>query len=130
MYFVDSLTFRVDAFDFDGTISGRRPLIEVDPTDGLPDGLAIDVEGGIWLCLFGGGAVRRYSPSGALDAHIPLPVTNPTCPAFGGPDLATLFVTSARHRLTAEQLGAEPQAGSLLAVEAGVRGLPANRFAG
>jgi sugar lactone lactonase YvrE len=133
MYFVDSTTQRIDALDFDGAtgaISERRPLATIDPADGLPDGLAVDAEGGVWLSLFGGGAIRRYDADGTLDAVVPLPVTNPTCPAFGGPDLATLYVTSARHRLTPEQLAAEPLAGALLALEPGVRGLPANRFAG
>jgi sugar lactone lactonase YvrE len=133
MYFVDSTTQRVDAFDFDpasGAISGRRTLATIDPADGLPDGLAVDVEGGVWVCLFGGGAIRRYTPNGRLDAVVRLPVTNPTCPAFAGADLATLYVTSARHRLSPQQLEREPLAGALLALHPGVRGLPTNRFAG
>lgn len=131
MYFVDSTTQRLDAFDFDadsGAISGRRALARVDPADGLPDGLAVDVEGGVWLCLFGGAAVRRYAPDGTLDVIVPLPVTNPTCPAFGGPDRATLYITSARHRLSAARLAVEPLAGALLALDPGVRGLPLHRF--
>jgi sugar lactone lactonase YvrE len=134
MYFIDSTTQRIDAFDFDaasGAIAERRTLVEIDPADGLPDGLTVDAQGGIWVCLFGGGAVRRYAPDGTLDAVVELPVTNPTCPTFGGPALDTLYVTSARHRLTDEQLAAEPLAGALLALEdPGVRGLPANRFDG
>jgi sugar lactone lactonase YvrE len=133
MYFIDSTTQRIDVFDFDaptGTIAGRRPFAEVDPADGLPDGMTVDAEGGVWVCLFGGGAVRRYAPNGALEAVIPLPVTNPTCPVFGGPDLRTMYVTSARHRLTGEQLAAEPLAGAVLALEPDVAGLPGNRFAG
>lgn len=133
MYFVDSTSQRIDALDFDpatGAISERRPFVEIAAADGLPDGIAIDAEGGLWVCLFGGGAVRRYGPDGALDAVVPLPVTNPTCPAFGGPDLTTLYVTSARHRLSPAQLAAEPLAGALLALDPGVRGMPANRFAG
>jgi sugar lactone lactonase YvrE len=133
MYFIDSTTQRVDAFDFDGasgTIANRRPFAEVPAEDGLPDGLAVDAEGGVWVCLFGGAAVRRYDADGALDAVIELPVTNPTSPAFGGPDLRTLYLTSARHRLTDEQLAAEPLAGAVLALEPGVGGLAGNRFAG
>jgi sugar lactone lactonase YvrE len=133
MYFVDSTTQRIDVLDFDGAcgaVASRRPFVEVDPRDGLPDGLAVDAEGGIWLCLFGGGTVRRYGPDGVLDAAIPLPVTNPTSPVFGGADLRTLYVTSARHRLTLGQLAVEPLAGAVLALEPGVRGLPGNRFAG
>jgi sugar lactone lactonase YvrE len=133
MYFVDSTTQRVDVFDFEpttGAIANRRALIEIDPDDGLPDGIAVDAEGGVWVCLFGGGAIRRYDAGGTLDAIIPLPVTNPTCPVFGGPGLRTLYVTSARHKLTLDQLADEPLAGALLELEPGVRGLPRHRFAG
>ena len=133
MYFVDSTTQRLDAFDFDaasGALSGRRGLATIDPADGLPDGLAVDAEGGIWVALFGGGALRRYTPAGELDAHVALPVTNPTCPGFGGADLRRLFVTSARHRLSPQRLAAEPLAGALLELDPGVAGLPAGRFAG
>jgi sugar lactone lactonase YvrE len=133
MYFIDSPTQRVDVFDYDaasGQISGRRAFAEIDPADGLPDGMAVDSEGGVWVCLFGGGAVRRYSDAGALEANVPLPVTNPTSPVFGGPGLRTLYVTSARHRLSEEQLAAEPPAGAVLALAPGVAGRPGNRFAG
>jgi sugar lactone lactonase YvrE len=133
MFFVDSTTQRIDALDFDaatGAISDRRPFAAIDPADGLPDGLAVDAEDGIWICLFGGAAVRRYDVAGRLDAVVELPVTNPTCPAFGGPGLATLYVTSARHRLTPVQLAAEPLAGAVLALDPGVRGLPRGTFGG
>ena len=133
MHYVDSTTQRIVTFDFDGsdgTICDPRVLAAIDPSDGLPDGLAVDRDGGVWVCLFGGGALRRYDSEGRLDHQLDLPVTNPTCPAFGGPDLATLYVTSARHRLTAAQLAAEPLAGALLALEPGIEGLPAGRFAG
>jgi sugar lactone lactonase YvrE len=133
MYFVDSTTQRVDAFDFDqaaGAISERRPIITVDPRDGLPDGLTVDAEDGIWLALFGGGVVRRYRPDGTLDAVVELPVSNPTCPAFGGPELDTLYITTAQHRLSKEQVRREPLAGALFALRPGVRGLRASSFAG
>jgi len=133
MYFIDSTTQRIDVFDFDpvgGGISGRRPFAVVDPADGLPDGLAVDAEGGVWVCLFGGAALRRYDPDGRLDAVVPLPVTNPTCPCFGGPDLTTLYITTARHGLSDARLAQEPLAGAVLAVAPGVRGLPATAFAG
>jgi sugar lactone lactonase YvrE len=133
MYFVDSTTQRIDVFDFDpagGSIAGRRTFAEIDPGDGLPDGLTVDAEGGVWLCLFGGGALRRYGEDGRLEAQVDLPVTNPTSPVFGGPDLRTLYVTSARHRLSGAQLEAEPLAGAVLALEPGVTGLPGNRFGG
>jgi sugar lactone lactonase YvrE len=132
MYFIDSPTQRVDVLDYDadtGEVANRRPFVEIDPADGLPDGMALDSEGDVWVCLFGGGALHRYSPAGALDEVVALPVTNPTCPAFGGDGLDTLYVTSARHRLSEEQLAAEP-AGALLALDAGATGRPGNRFRG
>jgi sugar lactone lactonase YvrE len=127
LYYIDSTTQRVDAIDFDverGRLGTRRRLVAIDPADGLPDGLAVDAEGGIWIALFGGGAIRRYLPDGRLDLHVPVPVTNPTSVAFGGSDLRDLYVTSARHRLTFEQLAAEPLAGSLLRLRPGVAGRP------
>jgi sugar lactone lactonase YvrE len=133
MYFIDSPTRRVDVFDYDagsGEISDRRAFAEIDPSDGLPDGMAVDSEGGVWVCLFGGGELRRYGEDGALEARVEVPVTNPTSAAFGGPDLRTLYVTSARHLLSEEQLASEPVAGAVLALEPGVAGLPGNRFAG
>jgi sugar lactone lactonase YvrE len=133
MYFIDSTTQRVDVFDFDartGAVADRRTFAEIDVADGLPDGMTVDAEGGVWVCLFGGGALRRYGDDGKLDAVFSLPVTNPTSAAFGGPDLSTLYVTSAWHRLSEAQLAAEPLAGAVFAIEPGVAGLPGNRFAG
>jgi sugar lactone lactonase YvrE len=127
LYYVDSTTQQVDAIGYDvdtGALGARRAFVHIAPEDGLPDGLAVDAAGGVWLALFGGGAVCRYTPGGALDAEITLPVTNPTSLAFGGTDLKTLFVTSARHLLSAEQLAREPLAGSVLALRPGVSGRP------
>jgi sugar lactone lactonase YvrE len=126
MYFIDSTTQRIDVFDFDGrdgSISNRRAFVEIDSADGLPDGLAVDAEGGVWVCLFGGGAVRRYGPHGALEEHIALPVPHATCPAFGGEDLSTLFITTTRHKLSTQQLTDFPLAGSVLAVDPSVEGM-------
>jgi sugar lactone lactonase YvrE len=133
MYFIDSTTQRIDAFDFDGAtgeISDRRTFAEVDPNAGLPDGMAVDAEGGIWICLFGGAAIHRYSPEGRLEAVLRCPTTNPTSATFGGPDLRTLYVTTARHMLTDDQLATEPLAGAVLTLDPGVAGLPGSRFAG
>lgn len=132
MYSIDSLAYRIDVADYDvatGGASDLRPFATLQADGGLPDGLAVDAEGGVWLCVFGGAELRRYDPDGTLTARLPLPVTNPTCPTFGGDDLETLYVTSARHKLTPEQLAAEPLAGAVLALDPGVRGLPAARCA-
>jgi sugar lactone lactonase YvrE len=133
MYFVDTPTQRVDVLDFDGTtgeISERRPFATIDPADGKPDGLTVDAEGGVWVALWGGGAVRGYAPDGTLDTVVELPVTNVTCPVFGGADLRTLYVTTARQGRSPEQLASEPLAGAVLALEPGARGRPGYRFGG
>jgi len=133
MYFIDSATRRIDAFDFDaapGRISGRRTVVAIDAADGLPDGMAVDAEGGLWVCLFGGGAVRRYSPAGEFLAEIRLPVTIPTCPTFGGPLMDILYVTSARRHLSPSVMESEHDAGAVLAIKTEVRGAPTARFDG
>lgn len=133
MYFIDSATQRVDAFDFDperGAMSRRRPIVTVAPESGMPDGLTIDAEGFLWVALWGGGAVHRYSPGGALDGVIRLPVTHPTKCAFGGPDLTDLFVTTATIALSPDERARQPHAGGLFRARPGIRGRPANVFAG
>lgn len=133
LYYVDSPTGRVDAFDYDlasGSIATRRTVAVVDETDGVPDGLTVDAEGGIWVALWGGGAVRRYTTDGTYDAEVSLPVTNVTSCVFGAPDLSTLYITTARDGLDEEELAAQPLAGSVFRCTPGVRGLLAHRFAG
>ncbi len=133
MYYIDSMTQRIAEFDYDvatGRLGDQRVFAGIEPVDGLPDGLVVDAEGGVWVCLFGGGRIRRYLPNGVLDREIELPLTNPTCPAFGCADLRTLYITTARHRLSAEQLIREPLAGAVLQLDVGVAGLPPYRFAG
>ena len=133
LYYIDSTTQRIDAIDFDldrGRLGTRRRFASIDERDGLPDGLAVDAEGGVWVALFGGRRIRRYRPDGALDVEVSLPVTNPTSVAFGGPELGDLYVTTAKHRLSADQLAREPLAGSLLLLRPGVRGRLPHRFGG
>jgi sugar lactone lactonase YvrE len=132
-YFTDSTTQRIDLFDFEpesGEIENRRSWIEIDPRDGLPDGLAADRDGGLWVALFGGGEIRRYDTNGRLEARATLPVSNPTSLTFGGPGLDRMFVTTAKHRLSAEQLAREPLAGAIFTLEPGVAGLPHRPFSG
>lgn len=133
MYYVDSLTQRVDCFDFDldaGAIANRRPLVGIDAADGTPDGLTVDAEGGIWVALWGGSAIRRYRPDGTLDRVLPMPVSCPTTCAFGGPDLRDLYVTSAITRLSDDERRQQPAAGGILRCRPGVAGRPAHAFAG
>jgi sugar lactone lactonase YvrE len=134
MYLNDSGSGHVFAFDFDGptgSITRQRTLVHMDAPGVGPDGLTVDEEGGIWVAVWGGGAVRRYQPDGSLTQTVELPVERPTSCAFGGPDRATLFVTSAREGLSDEQIAGQPQAGHVFAIEGlGVRGLPALPYRG
>ncbi|WCN01152.1 SMP-30/gluconolactonase/LRE family protein [Streptomyces sp. M92] len=129
MYYVDTPTRRIDVFDVtapDGRITGRRPLATIEDGAGFPDGLCVDAEGCVWVALWDGGAVRRYTPAGDLDRVIPLPVPRVTACAFGGPGLSDLYITTARVGLTAPH----PLAGSLLVVPDAGRGVPQPAFAG
>jgi sugar lactone lactonase YvrE len=133
MYYVDSPTQRIDVFDFDveaGLLSNRRPLVNVPAEKGLPDGLTVDAEGFLWLALWGGGALHRYSPEGVLDLELPLPVTHPTSCTFGGPDLRDLYITTARTALSAAERARQPQAGGVFRCRPAVGGRPANSYRG
>jgi len=114
------------AFDYDqknGTISNRRLFAIVPPEDGIPDGAAIDSEGGYWSALHGGSKLRRFRLDGSVDCDIDMPVSQPTMPAFAGNDLATLYVTSASDQMTAEAKAREPHAGALFRLSTGYRGV-------
>ncbi len=95
---------------------------------GYPDGMAVDADGYLWNARWDGGGVARFAPDGRLERFIPLPVSRPTSCAFGGPDLGTLYVTSARTGLDEETLARQPLAGGVFALDAGVKGLPARRW--
>ncbi len=133
MYFIDSLASGLDVFDFDvgtGGLSGRRRLVTVATGEGSADGMTVDSEGFVWIAVYGGGAIRRYSPSGELALVVELPVGQPTSCTFGGPDLRDLYITSARQHMSASQLAAEPLSGGLFRCRPGPVGLPAHAFAG
>ncbi len=129
-FFSDTPTGRIDALAYDlatGTFSDRRTFAVIEQALGMPDGMAIDAEGGIWTALYGGGAIARFDAAGRLTDHIPLPVTNVTACAFGGKDLMTLFITTTQENIPE---GSEPSAGALFAVEPGIAGAPLPMFAG
>ncbi|WP_377829429.1 SMP-30/gluconolactonase/LRE family protein [Bradyrhizobium lupini] len=131
LYFTDTRRYRAWQFDFDlddGAISNRRLFADYSASGERPDGACIDAAGGLWTAFFSGGRVVRYRPDGRIDTVIPVPATNPTCVCFGGADLKTLFVTTARKFLDREQLGREPQAGHVLAIDGIAQGLPEHRF--
>ena len=133
MYYVDSPTYRIDAFDFDlaaGAIDNRRAFAELPRDLGIPDGLVVDAEGFLWVAVFGGGCLRRYAPDGTLDRELPLPVRCPTKPAFAGPELTEMYVTSASATLTPEEREAQPHAGGLFRLDPRATGRPVNTFGG
>jgi sugar lactone lactonase YvrE len=132
-YFIDSPTSRVDAFAFDlesGAVEDRRPLAALDVDGAVPDGLAVDAEGCIWVALHGGWGLHRYAPDGELLAELRLPVARVTSCGFGGADLCDLYVTTRRDGLGAADLAEQPLAGALLRLDVGVTGLPTYAFAG
>lgn len=133
-YHIDSPTGCVFAWDYDhaaGTIANRRVVIRTGPQDGSPDGMAMDVEGKLWVAHWGGSQVVRWDPeTGAALERIQVPATQPTACAFGGERLDTLYITSAREGLAPEQLARQPHAGGLFAVRPGVCGMHASPFAG
>ncbi len=131
LYFVDSPTRRIDLLDFDGergTVSNRRTFVDVGDSPGVPDGLTIDIEGGVWVAFWGGAEVRRYAADSQLTDIIALPVPQPTSCTFGGPDLQDLYITSARHGMSDVDLGKYPLSGSVFICRPGAQGLPVTPF--
>jgi sugar lactone lactonase YvrE len=134
MYLSDSGTAHIDAFDFDaasGDLSRRRTIVRTTGLGIAGDGLTVDDGGNLWVAMWDGGAVRRYDPDGSLLATVPLPVDRPTSCAFGGPQSATLFVTTARQGLDAPALARQPDAGRVFRVDGlGVTGPPCSTYRG
>ncbi|WP_298690554.1 SMP-30/gluconolactonase/LRE family protein [uncultured Sphingomonas sp.] len=115
----------VDAFDLDpatGAVSNQRTFLTLEPGHGHVDGATVDAEGGYWLAVVAAAELRRYRPDGRLDRVVPLPFANPTKPAFGGPDLATLYITSTQMRIEPATPGADLN-GGLFALTPGERGM-------
>jgi L-arabinonolactonase len=132
-YFADTLDRTIYAYDYDkhrGTIANRRVLADHKDQPGNPDGSTIDAEGYLWNAQWDGWRLVRFAPDGRVDRVVELPVQKPTSCMFGGPDLATLYVTTAVWDLQGEALARQPWAGALLAIDVGVKGLPEPRFKG
>jgi sugar lactone lactonase YvrE len=131
-YYADSNIGRVDLFDTDpdtGALGSRRPFVTVPEADGIPDGLTLDAEGCVWLAVWGSSEVRRYTPGGQLDTVVRLPARQVTSAALGGPDLGTLYITTAREGYTPANLADQPHAGDVFACTPGVTGRPPFLFA-
>lgn len=131
LYFSDTRRFITWRFALDlesGRLGERQVFVDHTANGMRPDGACVDAEGFVWNAIFAAGRAVRYSPQGQVDRVIELPVTNPTCVCLGGPDLRTLYITTARKFLDRARLRGEPLAGSVLAVDVDVPGLPERRF--
>jgi len=134
MYFTESFRYAIFAYDFDsagGKLSNRRVFASLDAKGpGFPDGLTVDTEGHVWSVHNAVGRVVRYTPAGEIERVVELPVPRPCGCAFGGENLDTLYITTARETLTPAQIAQYPLSGSLFAADIGVCGLPEAEFAG
>ncbi|WP_419908890.1 SMP-30/gluconolactonase/LRE family protein [Hoeflea sp.] len=133
MYFADTPDREIVAFDYEistGNVSRRRSIASFAEEPGLPDGSCVDADGGVWNAEWEGHRVVRVAPDGRIDRVIEVPVWKPTCCAFGGPELDTLFITSSRLMSDEDALAREPHSGGLFAVKPGVRGVADAPFRG
>lgn len=130
MYHSDSLHGRTSAYAVaaDGSLGPARLWRQFGAGEGSPDGMTVDSEGCVWIAQWGGGRVCRYSADGELLATIVMPVSQPASCVFGGPDLKTLYITTAWEGMSDAQRAAEPLAGALFAVDLDVAGLPPARY--
>jgi len=132
LYSIDTVPRVVYARDYDaatGTAGSRRVLIAFD--EGVhPDGMCVDADGQLWIAIWGGGQVRRYTPDGELTRTIEVPSPHTTCVTFAGPDLTTMVITTATKGLDDDELAQWPLSGRLFTVDAGVRGLPTTWWSG
>lgn len=133
LYFTDTRKGAIERATYDpvtGDVGAWAQFASADAAPGAPDGATVDAEGYLWNARYKGSCVARFAPDGQLDRIIELPVSQPTSCAFGGTDLKTLFVTTATQKLDSAQVIAEPLAGSLLALDVGIAGLPDHGYAG
>lgn len=133
MYYCDSATREIRCCDYDpgsGGVANLRVFAAADAAPGDPDGSTIDADGCLWNARWGAGQVARFTPDGRIDRMLALPALQPTCPAFGGPGLDVLYVSSATVGLSPELLAQAPGSGGVFAHALDVCGLPERRFGG
>ena len=111
-----------------GAVSNRRVFVSMSQSEGRPDGLSVDAEGYVWLAIWDGWRVARYTPDGQIDREINMPVPRPTSCCFGGADLKTLYITSARVRMSQASLNEAPLSGALFELPVSVPGQPIAEF--
>ena len=128
-YYNDTATFQVSVFDYDtdAGLVNRRVFVDLSDEKKRPDGLTVDAEGGVWLALSNGSAVRRYTPHGVLDEVIEVPAKKVTACTFGGPNLDQLFITTSQENIDTNE---DPLAGCLFRADVGITGLAVRPFAG
>ena len=132
MYYVDSPTHVILAFDYDrdtAAMTAERVLAELDPGEGMPDGLTVDAEGCLWVARWGGARVDRIAPDGRRVDTVRLPASHVTSCAFGGPELAELYITTARMGLSDQESEEQPEAGHVFVCDPGVIGMPSHACA-
>ena len=125
LYHTDTLDKRIHAFDLgaDGALSNKRPFVEL-KDGGYPDGMAVDADGCLWVATFGGWRIDRFDAAGGKLGEVRFPCANVTKLVFGGPDLRTVYATTARKGLSNEELAAQPLAGGLFTFRVETPGLP------
>ena len=131
MYFCDSLQKKIERCDYGNDVGAASTFVDLTSLEGgEPDGTCVDIEGGVWNAQWGASRVVRYLPDGREDRVIAIPTAQPTRPAFGGPSLSTLYVTSAHDGMSDAARSIDRHAGDVFAFEPGVTGLREPRFAG
>jgi len=133
-FYIDTPTREVKAFDYEletGAISSPRVAVRVHESLGWPDGMASDIQGNLWIAMWGGAQVTKWDPNtGKLLEQIPVPALNVSSCAFGGRDLNVLYITTARKGMDEAELKQYPLTGGLFRLETDVEGMPTFEFAG
>lgn len=130
-YLIDSGPKCIYAYDFEpmsGTIANRRTFIDFSPEPFTPDGLALDQEGYLWVALWDGWSVMRFTPAGEAVLRVPVPAQRPTCCTFGGVDRRTLYITTASVGLSEAEIETCLESGDLFSVQTDAIGLPTTQF--
>ncbi|MDO8685081.1 MAG: SMP-30/gluconolactonase/LRE family protein [Clostridiales bacterium] len=134
MYFIDTPTMQIVAYDFDpgsGDVKNKRVVVTIPEGEGIPDGMTTDIEGMLWVAQWNGSNVSRWNPyTGKLMDKIILPVSGSTSCIFGGPDLDELYITTARAGIKEEDIIKQPHAGGIFKIKPGVKGVETYKFGG